>query len=413
MKNPFKRTQQDVATDVTTQVTQAQRLAGIGDQELLADPSTNPATRSRADHLRVQQHLAALDQQHRRSLRTGRVRDARAAAAERTLEAITIARETTSSGRAVGSLSLTRGRIVTACLVFSILLSIGSGMAIDTWLQSLEKDQQQGLGYIVEAGLTVLATSMIVLRGLLAARETKLAPWQTKAFAVLIVAPLIASAILATMGSPVGAFCSVGAAAWSVAAYLASTSLSTAISDALAKVKGEDEDELRRIALDQDDEHPEPPQARTPDQWVTDQTDLTVTQLEEFLADQDGPDTGGLSQGHTGPDTNGPTPRTGGAPTREEVQAAWARQQELNRGRIGGHIDSDQHERNDQPGQGQTGVTAATRARSLAGAQTRDRIAAHLSRYPADTQAQIAAAVGVSESTVKRHLRALRGGDAR
>lgn len=413
MKNPFRPGRRDdVSASVDQQVEQARRLVGIDDQELLANPHTNPATRGRADHLRIQQQLAALDQQHRRALRTGRVRDARAAAAERTLEAITAAREATSPGRAVASLTITRTRYMVGCLVLSIVLSVGSGMAIETWLQGLESEQPTGFGYIVEAGLTVLATVMIVLRGRLASRDTELHDWQKIVFWLLIGVPLVVSAVLATLGSPIGAICSIGAAAWSVAAYLATTSLSTAINDALEEVDAADESELRRLALD-DETDPEPTQARSGDAWVTDQTDTMVDQITWFLADQDGPDTGGLSQGHTGPDHGGPTPRTGGAPSREEVQAAWERQQELNRGRIGGQTEADQAEHDDRQGQGQTTVTAATRAREAAGAQTRARIIGHLERYPNDTQAQIAAAVGVSESTVKRHLRALRGGDTR
>lgn len=413
MKNPFtRRRDQDVSTSVDQQVEQARRLVGIDDQELLTDPRTNPATRGRADALRTQQQLTALDQQHRRALRTGRVRDSRAAAAERALEAITAAREATSPGRAVASLTTTRARYMVGCLVMSIVLSIGSAMAIEAWQQRGD-DPTTGLGYIVEAGLTVFATTMIVLRSLLAARETALEDWQKVLFWLGIGLPLMGSAILATLGSPIGAICSIGSAAWALAAYLASSTLSVAIGDALKKVNDADESKLRRLALEDDADTSGGTEVASADRWVTDQTTNMADQIEAFLADQDGPENGGMSQGHTGPDHGGPTPRTGGAPTREEVHAAWTRQQELNAGRIGGHIDSDQHERNDQQGQGQTGVTAATRARSLAGAQTRERISEHLERYPADTQAQIAKAVGVSESTVKRHLRIIRDGDAR
>ncbi|MBR8745141.1 hypothetical protein, partial [Nocardiopsis sp. MG754419] len=303
-----RSTPHDAATSVADQVGVARRLVGISDQKLLNDPHTNPATRGDADRLRIAQHREQLRLDHRRTLRRERVSDTRAAAAEKALEAITAAREAVSPGRAVADLSRTRSLALIGCLVLSVLLSVGSGMAIEAWLQNRPGTSPTGLGYLIEGGLTILSTAMIVLRGRLAVRNTALEPWQVWAFGALIVVPLVTSAVLATMGSIVGAVCSLGAAAWSVAAYLAATSLSTAIGDALDEVNDADESELRRIALGESD--PAPAAAGTvtahpADTWVAEQTHTLAAQIEAFLSDGDGPDTGGVSGGHTDPPPSG------------------------------------------------------------------------------------------------------------
>src|SRR5690625_2812131 len=196
--------------------------------------------------------------EHRRSLRRERVTDTRASAAERALEAITQAREATSPGRAVRTLTSTRSRYMIGCLAASTLLSIGSGMGSEAYLMGLDGDRPVGQGYTVEAGLTGLSTAMIIARGILSARGTELKTWQNVGFGLVIVPPLIGSVILASMGSGlVGAFCSIGSVAWSLAAYLTTTSLSTAIDNALDNVNAADEDQLRRLALDETDGQPQ------------------------------------------------------------------------------------------------------------------------------------------------------------
>ncbi len=410
-----RRPAPDAATEVANQVNVARRLVGISDQKLLNDPYTNPATRSDADRLRITQHREQLRLNHRRALRRERVGDARAAAAEKALEAITAAREAVSPGRAVADLSRTRSRALIGCLVLSVLLSIGSGVAIEFWLQNLPVPQPTGLGYLIEAGLTILATAMIVLRGRLAARNTALQPWQVWAFGVLIVVPLIVSAVLATLGSIVGAVCSLGAAAWSVAAYLSATSLSTAINDALNEANDSDEAELRSIALGESESAPVTVRTHPADVWVSEQSSALADQIEAFLSDQDGPDTGGVSTAHLGPGPVGPRPRQAGHPTREEVLAAWERQQAHNAARKGGHTvgDQDEHQapdRSEPPGVSR-GVRQAQQARKATGRVNLQRVADHVKTHPGQSVPAIAEALDLSPATVKRHLRTLRGSD--
>lgn len=411
----FARPAPDAASTVAEQVDVARRLVGISDQKLLNDPYTNPATRSDADRLRITQHREQLRLNHRRHLRRERVSDARAAAAEKALEAITAAREAVSPGRAVADLTRTRSRALVGCLVLSVLLSIGSGVAIEFWLQNRPMPQPPRLGYLIEGGLTILATTMIVLRGRLAARNTALQPWQVWAFGVLIVVPLAVSAVLATLGSIVGAVCSLGAAAWSVAAYLAATSLSTAINDALDEVNDADETELRTIALGESEPAPATGHPHPADVWVSEQTCELADQIEAFLSEQDGPDTGGVSGGHIDPTPRGPNPYQAGCPTREEVLAAWERQQAHNAARKGSQIEPDQHEhRGDLTAQisdVNRAPESATKARREAGAHTRQRIVDHTSAHPDHSVPEIAEALDLSPSTIRRHLRTLRGSD--
>lgn len=412
--NRHRRTKTDAAQTVADQAATARRIVGIDDQHLLEDARTNPATRSDADRLRIDRHREQLKLDHRRSLRRERVNDTRASAAEKALEAIASARAATSPGRSVAKLKLTRAVSTTLCLVFSILLSVGSGAAIETWLQSLERDSMTGLGYLVEAGLTVLATVMIVIRGILAAEGTELKDWQTVTFWLVIGVPLLISAILATLGSPIGALFSVGAAAWSLSAYLTATSLSVAIHNALARVNATDEDELRRVAFDETDAQPEPGRRPSGAEWVTEQTEVGLDEIAAFLADQDGPDTGGTGAAQTDPITDGPTPRSNSIPTRDEVEAAWRRQQAQNSGQSEGHTVADQHTRPGTDEQGTDGVTRtspAIAARRATGQTNLRRVAQQSSTRPEQTVEQMAADLGLSPSTVKRHLRTLRSSD--
>ncbi|WP_150246155.1 MFS transporter [Nocardiopsis quinghaiensis] len=398
----------DVAADVTRQVDQARSLVSISDQYLLNDPRTNPATRGHADALRTQQQRDALDAEHKRELRRTRVSDARAAAAEKTLEAIQAARDTTSPGRAVAELTLTRSRYMIGCLVLSVLLSIGSGMAIEAWLQGRPGQSPAGMGYLVEAGLTILSTAMILLRGRLAARSTDLEPWQRIVFWLLIGVPLAVSAVLATLGSPIGAVCSLGAAAWSLAAYLSATSLSTAITDALADVDAADESELRRVAMGDGQDHEEPARpAISGERWLNEQGDVMADQIAAFLADHDGPDDG-VSPLPSGPDHDGPAPGQTGIPTREEVAQAWRTKQAHNASRIV----VDQREHGETETGSDHGVSQRTQpahqARRATGEHNRQRVADYWYAHPDATAAQIATALGLGESTVKRHQSAIR-----
>src|SRR5690625_1565245 len=145
----------DVVDAVRSQTTQAAQLSDIAAQRLLGDPRTNPATRGHADTLRNTQQRAELDAEHTRRLRRIRVDDARAAHAERALEAIRAAREAHSPARAVTALTRGRRRYGNVALAASLALSVGSAMGTEALASSWEAPW--GVGYLAECGMTGLA----------------------------------------------------------------------------------------------------------------------------------------------------------------------------------------------------------------------------------------------------------------
>src|SRR5690606_25792106 len=62
----------DVVQALQQRVQQAQALSAIPEQDLLANPSLNPATRSLADRLQAERLRARLEAEHRRVLRAQR-----------------------------------------------------------------------------------------------------------------------------------------------------------------------------------------------------------------------------------------------------------------------------------------------------------------------------------------------------
>lgn len=250
----FRRAREPGVVDqVANQTKQAADLATINDQAL-TDPRTNPAVRGHHDQLRNVQQRRQLDLEHRRALRRGRVSDSRAAAAERALAAVDAARETASPARAVLALTRTRTRYLAGCLAASVVCSVGSALSIVAWLGSAYPSASAGLGWVVESGLTILATSMILLRGRLST-VTGAAPtgWRSHTLWALIGGPLAVSVGLSTAGAGlVGAACSLGAAAWAVAAFLATDTLSVAVEKSMGRVDSTDEAELRETAMGED-----------------------------------------------------------------------------------------------------------------------------------------------------------------
>jgi AraC-like DNA-binding protein len=118
-------------------------------------------------------------------------------------------------------------------------------------------------------------------------------------------------------------------------------------------------------------------------------------EIEAWLADREPPEAGSASS-LSGPDTDGPQGSTKSASDPRDFPPPEADQ-----------IRDEQ--RNDRPDR--TGHTARSRsgaeARRARGAQTRRRIADHLAAHPDHKPKQIAEALGLGVTTVKRHLRAI------
>lgn len=412
-----------VVDQVTDQTGQASALAGIEDQALLGDPRTNPATRPHADRLRDEQQREALDLEHRRALRRGRVGDRRAAHAERTLQAIQDAKEVVSPARAVTSLQVGRRRFLSAALVASLLLSAGSALGLAAI--SVFTGGVAAAGWIAELCLTTATTGAILYRSHIDQANSADDPdapiwsgWRHPVLVVLVIAPLTTSVLINFGGwvagapvSPVNALCAVGAGVAAVFAYLIADVSSRAVRVNARAVDTADEEELRREAVGEDLFAPvEAPESSDqtdtghdvaeadPNAWIFGDDPSWVDQVEEFVHRQDPPDDVPTSSPSDDP-ADGP-----------EGAAKPFPQGDSHTVPDDHHIDSDQgfDALPDRDGGESTEkVIPASKARRLAGLRTRYRVAEYMAAHPDHTVSQIAKALDMGESTVYRHKREL------
>lgn len=237
MTRKNRNTDASVVDTLKAQVQQAKALESISDQALLSDPRLNPATRGEADRLEAERLRASLDAEHRRKLRVLREQDAREAERLRAAEAVVSARAATDPAVTLLEVSRLRSRVVRWSLVASVALSVGSAMGMEAALHGGVEGAPVGVGYLAELAGTVLATVAILWRGALARARAHVTQTAHRAFLAMIVVPLAVSAVGSTIGSgPVGAVCSLGAAAFSVLAYLVNTSSATAVQTLLRRM---------------------------------------------------------------------------------------------------------------------------------------------------------------------------------
>lgn len=237
MTRKTRKTDASVVDTLKEQVRQAKALESISDQALLSDPRLNPATRGVADRLEAERLRASLDAEHRRKLRVLREQDAREAERLRAAEAVVSARAATDPAVTLLEVSRLRSRVVRWSLVASVALSVGSAMGMEAALHGGVEGAPVGVGYLAELAGTVLATVAILWRGALARARAHVTQAAHRAFLAMIVVPLVVSAVGSTVGSgPVGAVCSLGAAAFSVLAYLVNTSSATAVQTLLRRM---------------------------------------------------------------------------------------------------------------------------------------------------------------------------------
>lgn len=248
-----KKRELDVVAAVQETTAQAASLAGISGQELLSDPRLNPATRPHADRLLIEQQVKALDGDHALRLRRHRVVEARADEAERTLQAIALARRASNPARSVWELH--RGRRVWSrlSLAASVVLAAGSAMGVEAAAHALSAPT--GTGYISEVGLTGLATAAIAYRAHLAEHQGELKPksWQQRALRTLMTVPLLISVIAnLTQLNALGAACSVGAAAFALLGAVVADRSAAAMQARANEVGEARERELHVVAMGHD-----------------------------------------------------------------------------------------------------------------------------------------------------------------
>ncbi|GAB3718391.1 hypothetical protein [Nocardiopsis nanhaiensis] len=412
---------------VTDQATGARALADITDQTLLTDPRTNPQVRGHHDRLRDDQQRSALNLEHRRQLRRGRVADRRASHAEATLEAITAARQALSPARAVVTLQRGRRRFLAGALAASVALSIGS--AIGLAAISVHTGGPALVGYVVELCLTVSTTFAILFRAFVdqaSIADDRDAPvwegWRELLLVALVVVPMSTSVVVNMAGwvagagvSPLSALSALGAGAAAGFAYLIADVTARAVRANARVVDGADEDALRAEASGSDlfdttasvvDTATQVPEDDVPEE--VDEGAKAVAAIEDWLEAR-GAD-GQPDHRHTGTANGSPNGTETGR--RHTVAATRHFDPDLQfGGSVNGVADGVAVGVTDDGGEAEEKVVDAVQTRRLQGAATRLRVAEHLAVNPDATARQIADALGIGESTARRHKRDVEADD--
>ncbi|MBE2998714.1 hypothetical protein IDM40_08365 [Nocardiopsis sp. HNM0947] len=392
-KNRPERPDQDApvtAEQIQRTVQDAKTLASIPDQKLLEDPALNPATRQRYDQLTAARLQATLDLEHRRKLREAEEADRREADQAEVERVIASARQATSPARTILTMTRHQSRFGRITLTASLLLSIGSAVGLAALVA--QHGGPEPVGYLAEIGLTGLSTTVIVWRGILARAGTVIDQSTSRLFLTLMVVPLLISVIGSTLGAgPVGAACSVGSALFAGLTYLINTSASDAIKQSITKI---DRSDGPTEHPPEPDAHTGPDRASTPDRTATGDglgvvADALADEAADYLRSHESPSERSHEHGRShGQDEPSTVPQNGQVGASERP---W------------------EQDRSHGPDQGP--LTAQERRR-LEGLQNRKRVANFLYERPDATAAEIADALGLGESTVRRIRKELDTGGA-
>lgn len=242
LRDSKKKTVQgsDVVSDLQERVRQAQALASVPEQKLLANPRLNPDTRATADRLQSERLRTGLEMEHRRELRSVRETDRQEEERIRAAAAVDAARAATDPAYTVLDLVRSRRRFSTLCLGASILAAVGSAMGLEAAVAAHYPAAPDGIGYVAEIALTGMSTTAIIWAGKLARAEALPAKGGVlNALIALVAVPLLVSIVGSTIGSgPVGAVASIGSAAFAAMAYLVATTSAAAITALLGRIDG-------------------------------------------------------------------------------------------------------------------------------------------------------------------------------
>ena len=380
----------DVVAALQEQVRQAQALASVPEQQLLRDPRLNPATRALADSLEAERLRARLEAEHRRVLRAQQERERQAEEAVRAAAAVDAARAATDPALTVLSVVRSRRRFSAICLAASLALSVGSAMGLEAAVQRYYPAAPTGIGYIAEVALTGMSTAAIVWSGLLARTGARFSGPVRAALGALVALPLLVSAAGATLGSgPVGAVTSLGSAAFAALAWLVATTAATATAALLDRI-----DQRTAPVVDEAGESDEP--SPTVGDALAVVGDALAEQAAAYLrALPERPDHTSDRAGESTSDrADGPTCDRDGDHTGNLLVATSDRT-------------------SDRPADGVD--ERAVRAREIAarrreeGRRNRRMVADYIAAHPDATTREIADATGLSETTIRRIRRDLRG----
>lgn len=388
----------DVVAALQEQVRQAQALASVPRQELLRDPRLNPATRGLADSLEAERLRARLEAEHRRVLRAQQERERQAEEAVRAAAAVDAARAATDPALTVLSVVRARRRYTWLCLGASLLLSVGSAMGLEAAVQRYWPSAPDGVGYLAEVALTGMSTAAIVWSGLLARTGAQFTGPVRTALGAMVALPLLASVVGSTLGSgPVGAVASLGSAAFAALAWLVATTAATATAALLARIDQRTATEVTEVTeVDESSATPGDALAVVGDalaeeaaaylRALPERPDHTCDRADESASDRAGEPSSGRADestsdragDHTGNLLVATSDRTSDRPA-DDVDERAVRAREI-----------------------------AARRREE-GRRNRRMVADYIATHPNATTREIANATGLSETTIRRIRRDLRG----
>ncbi|MFE1399239.1 winged helix-turn-helix domain-containing protein [Nocardiopsis dassonvillei] len=398
--------QTDVVAALRKQVQDAKALQSVPDQDLLSDPRLNPATRGQADTLSAERLKTRLELEHRRVLRSERETDRRAEEAIRAAQAVDAARAATDPAYMVLDLTRSRRHFAHLSLAASIVLSIGSAMGLEAAVHTHQPEAPTGIGYLAEVALTGMSTAAIIWAGKLAFAGALPKGRVRTALVALVVIPLLVSIIGSTIGSgPVGAVASLGSAAFSLFAYLITVTSADAITAVMARITGATAP--HHAESGQNEAIPAPPR-HNPGDGLAVAGEAIAEEAADYLRDHHRSHGGPSERSHEEDRSHGDSPeRSHGqqdpvtVPPAPEPEQVIPSERPCERDRS--HEDDESTER----------VLTAQERRRLEGERNRRRVADHLYRNPDAHTAEIAEALGLGESTVRRIRREIEaGGDA-
>lgn len=385
------------AEQIQKTVQAAKSLASIPDQRLLEDPALNPQTRARYDELTAARLEAELDLIHRRKLREAEEADRREGEQAEVDRVIAAARRATSPARTILDMTRHQARFGRVSLAASLALSVGSALGLAALVDA--NGGPIAVGYLAEIGLTGLSTTVIVWRGILARAGATIEPATLRLFAVLVAAPLLVSIVGSTLGSgPVGAACSIGSALFAGLAYLINTSASAAIGQSIREIDRLEARQMAASEVSREPAHTDESRAsglprRTAGDGLAVAGDVIADQAADYLRSHEDPSErptrshGIEDRSHEGdgPDNNGTA-----ADSQQVTPSKRPRTHE-------------EAPAPDRP------LTAQERRR-LEGEKNRRRVADFLSERPDAHTGDIAAALNLGESTVRRIRREIEDG---
>lgn len=377
------------AEEIQRTVQAAKALESIPGQDLLEDPRLNPATRQRYDALTAERLEAALQAEHRRKLAEAAEQARQAEEAAQVAAIIDQARRATSPARTIIDMSRHQKTFGRVSLAASLLLSVGSAIGLGALVES--QGGPMPVGWVAEVGLTGLSTAVIVWRGLLARSGTQIDDRTGRLFLALMVVPLLISIVGSYFGTgPVGVACSLGSALFAGLTYLINTSASDAIKQSITKIdeaKKEPSERLSEQPAHTDTPRPSILPRRTPGDGLEEVGEAIAEGAADFLRSHGAPSERPSEHPRSHGDTEDPNK------SEEEQVTPSERSYEHPRS----------HEDEDRP------LTAQERRR-LEGLKNRQRVQDFLYEHPDATHAEVAEALDLGVSTVRRIRKELENG---